>query len=129
MYRNLLTAIGALLLTSVAVAQEPKVSGKPILHGSHWVAVAGKPLSAAAGAGTFQRGGNAVDAAVAMIAASATIWDTMGWGGETQALIYHPEERRVYGINALGVAPSGATPEYFRSLGLQSLPQYGPWRQ
>lgn len=115
-----------LLFSAAAPGQEPKVSAKPILNGSHWVAVAGKPLSAAAGAGTFQRGGNAVDAAVAMIAASATIWDTMGWGGETQALIYNPHERRVYGINALGVAPSGATPEFFRSMGLQRLPQYGP---
>ncbi|HMB72762.1 MAG TPA: gamma-glutamyltransferase, partial [Gammaproteobacteria bacterium] len=107
-------------------SQEPKVSQKPILNGTNWVAVAGKPLSATAGADTFHRGGNAVDAAVAMIAASATIWDTMGWGGETQALIYHPGERRVYGINALGVAPTGATPEFFRSLGLRALPQYGP---
>jgi gamma-glutamyltranspeptidase/glutathione hydrolase len=123
---GLLLAAGMLLLSAGALAQESKVSRKPILNGSHWVAVAGKPLSVAAGAGTFQRGGNAVDAAVVMIAASATIWDTMGWGGETQALIYHPQERRVYGINALGVAPSGATPEFFRSLGMQRLPQYGP---
>jgi gamma-glutamyltranspeptidase/glutathione hydrolase len=120
------TALAALLLSGIAAAQEPRVSAKPILNGTHWMAVAGKPLSAAAGANTFQRGGNAVDAAVAMIAASATIWDTMGWGGETQALIYHPGERRVYAINALGVAPTGATPEFFRSLGLRRLPQYGP---
>jgi len=124
--RVLVAALGALLLSSLVAAQEPKVSAKPILNGSHWMAVAGKPLSAAAGANTFQRGGNAVDAAVAMIAASATIWDTMGWGGETQALIYNPIERRVYAINALGVAPTGATPEFFHSLGLRRLPQYGP---
>lgn len=124
--RLLIAAITAIAFSPLAGAQEPKVSNKPLLAGSNWVALAGKPMSAAAGAGAFQRGGNAVDAAVTMIAASATIWDTMGWGGETQALIYHPVERRVYAINALGVAPTGATPEYLRSLGLRSLPQYGP---
>ncbi|HEU0078586.1 MAG TPA: gamma-glutamyltransferase, partial [Longimicrobiaceae bacterium] len=47
-------------------------------------------------------------------------------GGETQALIYNPRTGRVVGINALGVAPSGATPEYFRSRGMAHPPEYGP---
>ena len=41
---------------------------KPQLHGKHWVAVTGKPLGATAGAMIFQQGGNAVDAAAAMLA-------------------------------------------------------------
>ena len=52
---------------------------------------------------------NAVDAACAMLAAGTTMWDVLSWGGETQALIYNPHTRKVIGINALGVAPSGAT--------------------
>ena len=55
----------------------------------------------------FQKGGNAVDAACAMIAATCTMWDTLSWGGETQALIYDPHTKKVIGINALGVAPTG----------------------
>ncbi len=62
---------------------------------------------------TFTRGGNAVDAACAMLAATSTMWDTLGWGGETQALIYNPHTGEVKGINALGVAPTGATAEFF----------------
>ena len=88
---------------------------KPVLHGKHWVAITGKPLAATAGALTFARGGNAVDAACAMLAATSTMFDVLSWGGETQALIYHPVEKRVIAINALGVAPTGATPEFFRS--------------
>lgn len=61
-----------------------------------------------------------------MLAAAATMWDTLGWGGETQALIWHPELKKVIGINALGVAPTGATPEYFRNLGMLYPPEYGP---
>jgi gamma-glutamyltranspeptidase/glutathione hydrolase len=99
---------------------------KPVLHGRHWVAITGKPLAATAGAMMFQRGGNAVDAACAMLAATATMWDVLSWGGETQALIYHPGERRVIAVNALGVAPTGATAELFRSKGMRYPPRYGP---
>ena len=90
------------------------------------MAVTGKPIAATAGAKIFERGGNAVDAACAMIAATSTMWDTLSWGGETQALIYNPKTGKVVGINGLGVAPSGATPEYFHKLGMRYPPEYGP---
>ena len=99
---------------------------KPVLHGKHWVAITGKPLAATAGARIFMRGGNAVDAACAMLAATSTMWDVLGWGGETQALIYDPRTKEVLGINALGVAPTGATPEFFRDKGLDYPPEFGP---
>jgi gamma-glutamyltranspeptidase/glutathione hydrolase len=99
---------------------------KPVLHGKHWMAITGKPLAATAGAMIFQKGGNAVDAACTMIAAASTMWDTLSWGGETQALIYNPHTGKVIGINALGVAPSGATAEFYKSRGLKYPPEYGP---
>lgn len=99
---------------------------KPPLHGQHWMAITGKPLAATAGAMTFQRGGNAVDAACAMIAATSTMWDVLSWGGETQALIYDPRSKKVVAINGLGVAPSGATVEFFRNKGLDFPPADGP---
>ena len=101
-------------------------TNKPILHGKHWIAITGKPLGATSGAMIFSKGGNAVDAACAMVASTATMWDVLGWGGETQALIYHPKLKKVIGINALGVAPSGATPEYYREKGFSIPPRFGP---
>ena len=115
--------IAALLLPSTAGAQR---TIKPVLHGTHWVAITGKPLGATAGATIFQRGGNAVDAACAMLGATSTMWDTLGWGGETQALIYDPNEKKVIGINGLGVAPTGATAEFFKQLDLEYPPATGP---
>src|SRR5947207_3086104 len=98
-----------------AAAPEPSSSThKPVLHGRHWVAITGKPLGATAGARIFERGGNAVDAACAMLAVVCTMYDDLSWGGETQALIYDPTTKKVVGINALGVAPTGATPEVFK---------------
>ena len=99
---------------------------KPVLHGRHWVAITGKPLAATAGAMIFQKGGNAVDAACAMLGATCTMWDVLSWGGETQALIYNPLTKKVIGINALGAAPTGATPEFFKENELEYPPAYGP---
>jgi gamma-glutamyltranspeptidase/glutathione hydrolase len=124
--RPALLALFGFTLTAAGLAQEYKHSNKPPLHGSHWVAITGKPLAATAGAQIFGKGGNAVDAAAAMLAATATMWDTLAWGGETQALIHNPNTGKVVAINALGVAPSGATPEYFRAQGMAIPPEYGP---
>ncbi len=99
---------------------------KPPLHGKNWMAITGKPLAATAGSIVFQQGGNAVDAACAMLAATCTMWDVLSWGGETQAIIYNPKTGKVIGINALGVAPTGATPEFFKSKGYNFPPEYGP---
>jgi len=99
---------------------------KPPLHGKNWMAITGKPLAATAGSIVFQKGGNAVDAACAMLAATCTMWDVLSWGGETQALIYNPNTKKVIAINAMGVAPTGATPEFFKNKGLNYPPEYGP---
>ena len=99
---------------------------KPVLHGRNWVAITGKPLAATAGALVFAQGGNAVDAACAMLGAVCTMYDVLSWGGETQALIYDPKNGKVIGLNALGVAPTGATPEFYKSKGFAFPPEYGP---
>lgn len=80
--------LAALCLVSGTLAAQR--TQKPALHGRHWMAITGEPLAATAGAMMFQRGGNPVDAACAMLAATTTMWDVLSWGGETQALIYNP---------------------------------------
>src|ERR1700741_3532991 len=87
---------GGITRTVIAAAVSPSfISGapqgqgrpqKPPLYGQHWMAVTGKPIAASAGAQIFASGGNAVDAACAMVAATATAWTTLSWGGETQAI-------------------------------------------
>jgi len=111
---------------SPAIARSIAKTQKPPLHGRHWMAITGKPLGATAGAKIFERGGNAVDAACAMIAATSTMWDVLHWGGETQALIYDPRTRKVIAINGLGMAPTGATPEFYKGKGFKYPPAYGP---
>lgn len=122
MYKSLLT----FLIITVSHTLFSQSTQKPPLHGRHWMAITGKPLAATAGASLFQQGGNAIDAACAMLAATCTMWDVLSWGGETQALIYNPKTGKVIGINALGVAPTGATPEFFKGKGMKYPPQFGP---
>jgi gamma-glutamyltranspeptidase / glutathione hydrolase len=127
-HRSLQRAVSVLafgLLVSPAQTQAQRTM-KPPLHGQNWIAITGKPLAATAGAMIFQQGGNAVDAAATMIAATSTMWDVLSWGGETQALIYNPHTGRVIGVNALGVAPTGATVEFFRERGHDLVPEHGP---
>jgi gamma-glutamyltranspeptidase/glutathione hydrolase len=121
--KRLLLPLAIVALATASIAQKTQ---KPVLHGRNWMAITGKPLAATAGATIFNRGGNAVDAACAMLAATCTMWDVLSWGGETQALIYHPVQKKVIAINALGVAPTGATAEFFKSKGYAFPPEYGP---
>ncbi|MBK7661488.1 MAG: gamma-glutamyltransferase [Betaproteobacteria bacterium] len=124
---NLLrTAALATFVLALPLAAHAQRTHKPALHAQDWIAVTGKPLAATAGAKVFLKGGNAVDAACAMIAATSTMWDVLHWGGETQALVWNPHTKKVIGINALGVAPTGATPEFFRAKGMDHPPPFGP---
>jgi gamma-glutamyltranspeptidase/glutathione hydrolase len=120
------TALAALLALTAASPLLAQRTAKPPLHGKHWVAVTGKPLGATAGAMIFAKGGNAIDAACAMLGAVTTMWDVLSWGGETQALIYNPKTKKVIGINALGVAPTGATAAFYKSKGMNNPPEFGP---
>jgi len=99
---------------------------KPPLHGKHWMAITGKPLGAESGAQIFQQGGNAVDAACAMLASMCTQWAVLSWGGETQAIIYNPKTKKVISIDALGFAPGAATAAFYRAKGYYFPPEYGP---
>lgn len=115
-----------MLAATVALPASSQQTQKPVLHGKSWMAITGKPLAATAGSMIFQKGGNAVDAACAMLAATCTMWDVLSWGGETQALIYNPKTKKVIAINAMGIAPTGATVQFFKSKGYSFPPEYGP---
>lgn len=127
----LLRATTGLLLCGFAAFSQsfnnfPVTTQKPPLHGKHWMGITGKPLAATAGTMIFSKGGNAVDASCAMLAATCTMWDVLSWGGETQALIYNPKTKKVIALNAMGVAPTGATADFFKNKGMKYPPEYGP---
>ena len=71
---------------------EPFASRSEVI-GQNGMVATSHPLATQIGLDILKNGGNAIDAACAMVASTATMWDVLGWGGETQALIYHPNQK------------------------------------
>src|ERR1700688_2174127 len=94
----------------------------------HGMVATSQPLAAQAGLQILQHGGNAIDAAVAT-AAMLNVMEPMmvGMGGDLFAVIYIAKERKIYVLNASGMAPTGATLERFNELGYHWDPKnWGP---
>ncbi|MGX8707001.1 MAG: gamma-glutamyltransferase family protein, partial [bacterium] len=84
------------------------------------------PLGAEIGVDVMRRGGNAVDAAVAMAAAMPLLEPTgNGLGSDCFALVWIEKEKKLYGINASGVAPMALSTEVFRERKLTAVPREG----
>jgi gamma-glutamyltranspeptidase/glutathione hydrolase len=90
------------------------------------IAAAESPLAAQAGVRILERGGNAVDAAIATNAMMGVVEPMMnGIGGDLFAIVYDAKANKLYGLNASGWAPKGLTIEYLQKLGIRSMPQQG----
>src|SRR5438270_1098156 len=87
-----------------------------------------QPLAAQAGLRILQQGGNAIDAAVATAAALNVVYPAnTGIGGDLFAIIYVAREKKIYQLNASGIAPSGLTLARMNSLGYKAHPaNFGP---
>ena len=86
------------------------------VYGQTGMVVAAHPLAAKAGLDMLQKGGNAVDAAVATaFALNAAEPFASGIGGGGFMVIYLAKEKKVTVINYREKAPSGAFPEMFKS--------------
>lgn len=85
------------------------------------------PLATAAGLEVLQRGGNAMDAAVAAALVTGVVLPAMcGLGGDAFVLYYEAATRKVTAIYGSGPAPATATREFFVERGYQKMPFYGP---
>ena len=83
-----------------------------------------QPLAAQAGLRMLQKGGNAVDAALAAAAALTVVEPTgCGLGGDAFAILW--DGRELYGLNASGPAPRAWTPEYFAKKHGGKIPAHG----
>ncbi len=93
----------------------------------HGMAATSQPLATAAAIQVLQKGGNAVDAAIAANAVLGVVEPmSCGLGGDLFAIVWDAKTRRLYGLNASGRAPRAATIAFFRSKGLKYIPVHGP---
>jgi gamma-glutamyltranspeptidase/glutathione hydrolase len=83
-------------------------------------------LASQAGAQILERGGNAVDAAIAANAVLGLVEPTSnGLGGDLFAIVYEAKTGKLYGVNASGWAPAKLTLESLRAMGYKEMPIRG----
>ena len=92
---------------------------RPVVMGQNGMVCAGHPLASQAGIAMLQKGGNAVDAAIATAAALNVVEPLMsGIGGDGYLMIYWKQDDRLSVVNATGAAPGAVTRERFLSQGI-----------
>jgi gamma-glutamyltranspeptidase/glutathione hydrolase len=106
--------------TATPAPTAPKVMvGRSKVMTKYGIVAASQPLAARAGVQILERGGNAVDAAIATNAVMGLVEPHYnGIGGDLFAIYYEAKTGKLYGLNAGGWAPTGFTPEYLRSKGV-----------
>src|SRR4029079_12841231 len=101
--------------------------GRSEVLARHGMVATSDPLAAQAGLEILQRGGNAIDAAVATGAVlDVTSQNDTGIGGDLFALVWVAREKKLYALNSGGWAPAGWTPQFFTGmLGVKDVPGSG----
>ena len=101
-------------------------SRRNVVYGRHGMACTSVPLGAQIGVDVMKAGGNAVDAAVAMAAAMPLLEPTgNGLGSDCFALVWIEKDKKLYGLNASGVAPMALSARQVRELGFEQMPKEG----
>ena len=108
-----------------AMAQD-RGQGRSMVISETGIVATESPLASRAGAAVLERGGNAVDAAIAahaVMTVVAPMWN--GIGGDLFAIVYDAKSGKYYGMNASGWAPAAQSVERLRQKGLREMPMHG----
>ena len=102
----------------------PYSSRRSVVYAANGMCCAGNPTVTSIGLQTMLKGGNAIDAAVAMAAAQPVVEPTgNGIGADAFAIIWH--KGKIYGINGSGPAPKALSVAALKERGHDKIPSYG----
>src|SRR3954454_22099698 len=122
------TAACILVVAMTASAQSPfeRTPGRSIVRSEHGMVATSQPLASQIGLDVLKRGGNAVDAAIA-VAAALNVTEPMmtGVGGDMFAIVYWAKTNEIKGLNGSGRAPRALTLEHFQQKNLRRVPVRG----
>jgi gamma-glutamyltranspeptidase/glutathione hydrolase len=105
----------------------PPFGPRSVVHAKHGMVAAAHPLAVQVGVSILQRGGSAVDAAIATNAVLGVLEPMMcGIGGDLFALVWHQKEKKLHGLNASGRAPRAIAPDKVTPDEKGDIPLYGP---
>ena len=119
-----LLLVTVLSSTSLFSAEQPRpIVGRSMVATRYGIVASSQPLAARAGVQILERGGNAIDAAIAANATIGLMEPTgNGLGGDLFAIVYEAKTGKLYGLNSSGWAASGLTPELLRARGAARTP-------
>ena len=121
----LATVLAPVFAPSLVGAQDRSQS-RSMVTSKQGVVASESVLASQVGASILERGGNAIDAAVAMNAMMGLVAPMNdGIGGDLFAIIYEAKSGKLYGLNASGWAPKGLTVEHLRAKGRTDMPGRG----
>ena len=126
------TFLSALVLSAVVLGADRPAgradAGRSAVLARNGMVATSQPLAAQAGLRILQKGGNAIDAAVATAATLAVVEPMMtGPGGDMFALAYLAKEDRLVGLNGSGFSPEKVDIDFFTSRDLKKIPNTGPF--
>jgi len=102
------------------------IVGRSVVATQNGIVATSQPLASMAGVQILERGGNAIDAAIAANAAIGLMEPMMnGIGGDLFAIVYEAKTGRLYGLNSSGWAPAGLTPALLAARGATKMPDRG----
>ncbi|MGC0771749.1 MAG: gamma-glutamyltransferase [Candidatus Acidiferrum sp.] len=121
-----LVLVGGMVVMSVGAKGQDRSQTRSMVISKGGIVASESPLASQAGVRILERGGNAVDAAIATNAMMGVVEPMMnGIGGDLFAIVYDAKANKLYGLNASGWAPAGLTIEYLHKQGLRDMPQSG----
>ncbi len=109
---------------------EPPWQSRSVVLGRNGMVATSHPLAAQTGLDVLRRGGNAVDAAIAVSAMLGVVEPmSCGIGGDLFAIVWDAKTQKIYGLNASGRSPLAIRREDLQQRGLMEIPEYGllPW--
>ncbi|MEO6447239.1 MAG: gamma-glutamyltransferase [Gemmatimonadaceae bacterium] len=121
-----LAAIAGLLTPHRAIAQGAPLPtvGRSMVTSTLGIVASSSPLAAKAGTQMLERGGNAIDAAIAANAVLAlTEPSGDGIGGDLFAIVYEAKTGKLHGLNAAGWAPKALSAQWLRAKGHRTMPR------
>ena len=124
MIRTTLTLF--VVFTALTLSAQDRSYGRSVVATQYGMVATSQVSASQAGAEILERGGSAIDAAIAANAVlNVTEPNTNGMGGDLFAIYWEAKTGKIYGLNASGWAPKALTIDHLHSKGITSMPQYG----